>query len=138
MSYMWSNDIKPTYKADMSYIPYSNRCIRSKEDTVVTPVRMCAPELFAIEIGENYSISKVSPNPVSDYLNFSITVPFETDAEIGIYSTNGLLIEEIHNDRISKGNTDYKTNIETLPAGVYLLKVKAGLMNNYQKIVKVN
>jgi hypothetical protein len=137
-NYRWNNDINPSFTADMYASPYSTRCIKSKQDTVTTPVRMCAPEIFAIEMGENYNLSKIAPNPISNQIEFSITVPFDTQGQISIIDLNGKIIKDILSGTVNNGKSDFKVDTKEIPAGVYILKVQAGLMNTQQKIIKVD
>lgn len=137
LGFRWNNDLQPSFRVDMSELPYSSRCIRSLEDTVITPVRMCAPDLFAIQVGEKYNVSKISPNPVTNSISFSVTVPYNTNGKIALYDAQGNIVTNIHSGAISKGKTEYNTNLEDYPAGIYFLKVKAGLLDSNQKIIKV-
>ncbi len=138
LKFMWDNDLQPSFTAEIQNTPYSTNCIERGKDTITTVLSMCAPELFEIVMGENYQLTTISPNPVQNDISFSLTVPYDTHGNIGIYDLNGNLIENIYDGIVFKGTNDYKATVESYPAGVYMLKVKAGLMDTYQKILKVD
>ncbi|MBD00662.1 MAG: hypothetical protein CL841_04850 [Crocinitomicaceae bacterium] len=79
------------------------------------------------EDGDDYKSELiVSPNPVKDLLNISVT-NFSGDLDIQIFDLAGILVAS------SKKN---KINIESFAKGIYLVKVVYGKITNVVKIIK--
>jgi hypothetical protein len=82
--------------------------------------------LTALETSEIAKIT-VFPNPTTDYF-FISNLPVKTI--ISIYNIQGLLIKNI------VGNGSEKVDVNSLPSGVYLLKLSGSEMNRVVRFVK--
>lgn len=76
----------------------------------------------------------VYPNPVSDYLTVSFANAGSERIFVHVYNTGGQWLKTVFE---GNANADFITtaNIADLPAGIYLLQIKAGEQTAYCKIV---
>jgi uncharacterized protein (DUF1501 family) len=76
--------------------------------------------------GKNLYIAKISPNPVGQKTNITITSVVATNATLSLFDTSGRFLQTIYNGPLKAGNTDVPFNRNGIPAGVYLLEVVSG------------
>ncbi len=72
------------------------------------------------ETSVNNKVS-IYPNPGMDNLTISFAKPLSKSSVVELYNFNGQLI---YGEVLVEGNTNYKLNIGTQPAGIYLYKIQ--------------
>jgi len=92
------------------------------------------------EIDPELEIDIVSyPNPASSNINFKLTSPDDNYANIYVYDLVGRLVIETNNMTIYKGTQLINMNIEKLPAGHYIYKLRMqGIDNITGRFYKTN
>lgn len=94
--------------------------------SVVTLAKMEPPAVDITDI-QRPEMSKVFPNPASDYINISITN--SVDAVLIIKNVTGQIIEK----RIIKD--DEIINVTPLPAGIYIFEIKGDNFDEMHKVI---
>ncbi len=77
---------------------------------------------------------KVYPNPTPDWLTVEFPGVLGDEGTIQLYSLNGQLQSELP---VSLGDTKTQFSLESLPAGVYLLRFTSGVTTLNKKIVVI-
>jgi len=70
--------------------------------------------------------ANVFPNPTSEKVTVSITIPHATRAEFTLYSLQGKAVSIPFATELFAGSQNVSMNIPRLPVGAYYLEVKAG------------
>ncbi len=93
---------------------------------------------ISVMIGEHFLLTAISPNPVTNEVNFDIVSKEELPFTIEVYTTNGDLVYSM-TKKLSAG--DYPMNLKLgsekggASAGAYFLKVTAGGETLQQKFI---
>ena len=83
-------------------------------------------------------VSAINPNPVSDYINFNITLASEQNVIAEVIDLTGRTVATLINgDKLNSGLNPFSLPLEGLNSGVYMLTVKAGQENASQKFIYV-
>ena len=78
----------------------------------------------------------VTPNPVRDYFEISLTVTETSPTTIAIYDTQGHLVKTLYKDTPLVGSHRFSFQIGDLPVGVYVISLSSlGTVVGYEKIV---
>jgi hypothetical protein len=89
-------------------------------------------------LGEHFLLTAISPNPVTNEVNFNIVSKEELPFTIEVYALNGDLVYSM-TKKLSAGDhpLNLKLNSEKggVPAGAYFLKVTAGGETLQQKFI---
>lgn len=75
------------------------------------------------------------PNPVSEQSSFRIILPYKSSVEISLFDQTGRLMSEIFNGLAPEGYSDYKIYAQTLPEGIYTIRVIFKEKVYYRQIV---
>ncbi len=75
------------------------------------------------------------PNPASDQANIRIILPYKSGIEISLFDQTGRLTSEIFNGLAPEGYSDYKIYTQTLPEGIYTIRVIFKEKVYYRQIV---
>lgn len=89
---------------------------------------------FCVTFSTSFEVLNIYPNPVSDQLYLGINMPIEDNIKLQLLDLEGRKITEEINYSLSKGYSTIKFEIGTLPAAVYLLRVK---FSNKEKVYKI-
>ena len=77
------------------------------------------------------------PNPFADNLIVIYTLPQKSKIELNLYDICGRLVKVLYCGEMKSGINRTKYDMRELPAGVYILKMKAGDKIINRKIIKV-
>jgi hypothetical protein len=94
-----------------------------------------------VEIEEIVSSDKPSnsltafPNPASDVVNIVIEIPNSADTELRIYDLNGKLVKHEKYRNLNKGKNVKQINVSDFRAGMYIVQMKSGNINNTTRII---
>lgn len=103
-------------------------------------------ELYKLEVGgsepsavpENNLIAalKVFPNPAADQVTIALSTLQREDVSIAIQNLSGQTVQTIADRNYMAGNHHIPVDVSALPAGMYLVQVKAGDATQTIKLVK--
>ena len=79
--------------------------------------------------------TKAYPNPVTDILQVTISVPVAQNAVVGIYDLNGRKVID-KSQALEAGTNNFKIPVQQLQTGLYLLKVVSEEMESTTRILK--
>ena len=141
-SYFWdfgdgstSTDFEPTheYTAGGSYTICltitTDLCTDTQCDTVTI-----APT--AIEEEQILNQLLVYPNPANNNITIQIENGYSSDVVIFISDLNGRNVQQVFTGTLNQGVQTFNADIQSLPAGIYMLQVTGEHGNEIQKIVK--
>ncbi len=75
-------------------------------------------------ISDDFEIS-LSPNPTGDYLDVRFFLPVRDNLRMGIYRTDGRLMQDVYHERqLPAGEYQFRSNCTNLPPGAYFLGVQ--------------
>ena len=120
-----------TYKVSFGYDAAGNRVSRS---VVLIQLRSAVQEEETASVGEVLSdvTIKIYPNPTEGIVTVEINSPREAETnEVSLYSLSG---KNIIPAKIVEQSTNLDINEQ--PAGVYILKIRAGEQHTEWKIIK--
>ncbi|MEM7040616.1 MAG: T9SS type A sorting domain-containing protein, partial [Bacteroidota bacterium] len=80
----------------------------------------------------------VSPNPAQSYMEASLYLPQDEEAQVAIYDLNGMLLREVVRGQMEAGSHTIPVDLRNLPAGVYLLQAKTPTLNISKRLVVLN
>jgi hypothetical protein len=86
---------------------------------------------------QNDNKFSVSPNPVTNMANVSLTISKTTDATVNVYDLSGKLIETLHSGIIENGIHKFAWQSPQILRGVYFIELKTPTSRIVQKIVKL-
>ena len=83
-------------------------------------------------------INSVSPNPISTNSEIRYEIVKSGIFNIGIYNSNGILVDELYSGELNPGNyINQINNIDNYGAGVYFLVINYGKSNAIKKLIKL-
>ncbi len=87
-----------------------------------------AYEFFGVGFEDHFSQESatwchISPNPFSDRTMISYELDCETEVEILLYNSNGLLIKTLLSETQAKGRHTLHFQADNLPAGIYFCRI---------------
>ena len=86
-------------------------------------------------VSGNLSALTVFPNPVNDVINFRMNNAGASNVSVSLFNTSGKMIYQEKIESVEAG-TFYKLNLQQKPAaGLYILNIKSGDLNENTKIV---
>ncbi len=99
----------------------------NNEPGKVTLILDCAKQLRIVDIGSTkYSVSPISPNPVSSATVISYSIGLNAQTKIVLYNSNGSKVMDIIDQPQDAGSYELSIDVSTLPAGVYYYQVVSG------------
>lgn len=79
---------------------------------------------------------RVAPNPFSGHTSLLFTSAGGVGASVEVFSPQGVLLERVYEGVVEAGKPyAWEFNAQSLPAGVYISRVRMGTQIHYQKIV---
>jgi subtilisin family serine protease len=92
---------------------------------------------ISVSMQEPYSVTPVSPNPVSDRGTFNVTVREEQDVQVSLYNALGQRVAVLHDGPLpAQDRTQFQVG-STLQSGFYFLRVDGESFSTSQKFVRV-
>lgn len=87
------------------------------------------------ELYENTDLLQCFPNPASENVTFEFFLSTSAIAELSLFDINGRRINELYKGSAAAGKTSVDFNVSTLPAGIYLYKLRIGTFSKSAKLV---
>lgn len=76
------------------------------------------------------------PNPSSDFITVKFNVEKAGDISLSVYDLGGVELKTIVHTDLEKGEHRYSTNIGYLPSGTYVVVLKKGTGNQFNKVIR--
>jgi hypothetical protein len=76
------------------------------------------------------------PNPATNQVNIDFSIPEKRKLTIGLYQTNGILLNTISDQIFDAGDHQIDLNTGNLSSGIYLIKFRSGNDNQTIKLIK--
>ncbi len=89
------------------------------------------------EIPKLNNFIKVQPNPVSDLLNFEITVENRAQLKIDIINSEGRVVDTISEQTVLPGKMNFSKNLSNLPAGIYNIIATSRTNQKNQEVMQM-
>lgn len=108
----------------------------------LAPLSVNSISLTALVMGTAYEMQKnsfsvsVYPNPATDQVNLSFSIPEKEKLSIELYQANGVLLNTISNKIFDAGDHQIDLNTGNLSSGIYLIKFRSGNDNQTIKMIK--
>ncbi|MCX6258225.1 MAG: PKD domain-containing protein [Bacteroidia bacterium] len=106
----------------------------------LTVANDCGISLFTDSItvdhlfsGKLIDFSSIEPNPNNGDFNLHIIVEQQTDAAVSIYGLSGQMIISPENHVLQRGENLLKFSLNTLPDGMYILRLSCNYGQIYQR-----
>lgn len=103
-----------------------NQLVRLKSNIIITSLNQ----------EEKIKTAIIYPNPSSDQITLQFFISTLQNVSIQILTIDGRLIKQIVNQKFLKGNHQLSLKIETLPEGIYYLKIRKGEKSSFLKWIK--
>ncbi len=125
--YMVRTSIREFTNSGMFY----NQSRGLTKSVVITDVEQSFAEVFNVQL---------SPNPANAYLDIQLTNPYLKNVCLEIFDLHGRKIRSLYNGQLTAGIHQFAWNLrndeyQSVPSGVYILKVTGGDNYDIQKIV---
>jgi hypothetical protein len=119
------------------HFPGADNCINVNTSPGQIFMNHCGEELRDIIISQfNYELAISGSNPVtSEYAFINYSVGLEAHTFIGVYSSEGELIETISDDTKQPGIYLYPLSTEMLQSGAYFVKMNSGPYSSLLKLL---
>jgi len=91
----------------------------------------------AIESYEKINDYLISPNPVSSSLKIEYNVPYYSFVKISVCDIFGNEVKIIMNEFQSEGNKTIESDVNSLPDGIYFIKLQSGSEQKVEKFIKL-
>lgn len=127
-SYLLSNLIKKSHLAKYSCVEITTPYDQYKTQT--EPVSTC------ILLGEDYVVSEVFPNPVSNSVNFWIRTDIALDVALQVCDMYGRVLYQTETTKYTNGQYQFQIPAETWASGVYVLKIVCNNVVELRRIWK--
>jgi len=88
-------------------------------------------------LSDAYSISSVSPNPVSDEATVSVAVQEAQDVRVSVYNVLGRRIARLHDGPVAANDPATLRVGSNLQSGVYFLRIEGESFSETRKFVRV-
>ncbi|MBQ4477171.1 MAG: PKD domain-containing protein [Bacteroidales bacterium] len=127
-SYLLSNLIKKSHLAKYSCVEITTPYDQYKTQT--NPVSTC------ILLGEDYVVSEVFPNPVSNSVNFWIRTDIALDVALQVCDMYGRVLYQTETTKYTNGQYQFQIPADTWESGVYVLKIVCNNVVELRRIWK--
>ena len=88
------------------------------------------------DIASLISELNIFPNPISNDFSLSFNLNEANTVSAQLYNLNGELVRELINEKTEVGHIMQTTDVQALPAGIYLVKLNVGESSITKKIIK--
>ncbi len=127
-SYLLSNLIKKSHLAKYSCVEITTPYDQYKTQT--EPVSTC------ILLGEDFVVSEVFPNPVSNSVNFWIRTDIALDVALQVCDMYGRVLYQTETTKYTNGQYQFQIPADTWASGVYVLKIVCNNVVELRRIWK--
>ena len=108
------------------------------DESYNTSLSLSASTASAIDenLLDNMNVS-IAPNPVTDHIRIDLNILHKTDLQIQLFNTAGQLVQNLYQDKVSKGNFNETFELQNgLASGMYFLNIQTSEGHFSQRIVK--
>ena len=108
----------------------------------LAPLSVNSISLVALAMGSDYERQKnsfnasVYPNPATDQVNLSFSIPEREKLSIGLFQANGVLLNTISNKIYDPGNHQLDVNTVGLASGIYWIRFTSETEAKTVKLIK--
>ena len=103
------------------------------------PATFCSPTVDVPATSGNVFVSRGSPNPFRNQVDFSFVLARAGDVRVDVYSAAGQRVASFAQGRLEAGPHTVKWNVgRDTPSGVYFYKVRANGFESKGKVVRVD
>ena len=81
-------------------------------------------------------LTALYPNPFNNELNISVNLSSDSNVSISLFDIRGREIKRIIKEKELSGAHTYRITTESVPDGIYLLKIISNSKIQTQKIIK--
>jgi hypothetical protein len=74
---------------------------------------------------QNFSVSRIYPNPVRDFVNVELNLVNEAYVQTSLYNIAGTEVKKWDSNYFSKGEQKLKLDLSFLKTGIYFLKISS-------------
>jgi hypothetical protein len=85
----------------------------------------------------DFGISDVYPNPFNARTRINYNLPKGDVIKLMVCDLNGRLVNELENGFVEAGNHTAVLNFESLPSGLYIIRLEAGSLNSQKKLIYI-
>lgn len=94
-------------------------------------------EQSAETIPENFTFSKLYPNPFNPVINIDFSIPVAGNVELYVYNLLGQKIADLINKNLSPGNYSLTWDASEQESGIYLVRLKYENVEDVQKAILI-
>jgi len=116
---VWDSILDEEREVEMNFIQGSSNY--QKDD--LCAISFKADGTTGINDLDNALSVRVTPNPASNEVNFTLRLEESSDVSIEVYQMDGSLVDVVTNERLATGLQTVKYNVEHLSNGMYLYQV---------------
>lgn len=132
-----TTDEPQTYRYRTKALAPGQHTFRLRQDDLDGSATYSTEVTVQRSLSSTYSLSPVSPNPVSDNSTVSITVQEAQDVRVGIYDVLGRRVARLHSGPLPANDPTLLTVGRGLQSGVYFLRVEGETFATTRKFVRV-
>lgn len=97
-----------------------------------------APLLHLVSYPSSNIQSAIYPNPASSKLNIELNLLQPQKLIINLLDTKGSIVQKLHHARTAAGKHQLEFTLQKMPAGTYLVGIRAGNYRVTKKLIVVN
>ena len=95
-----------------------------------------APTSAQTKLTEGKLKTKIYPNPATNEVNLSFSIPEKGKLTIELFQANGILLKTISNEVIDAGSHQIDWNTSTLSSGIYFIRFTSDNDTQTIKLIK--
>ena len=126
-----------TYRYQTSALAPGRHTFRLRQEDLDGSITYSTEITVEQTLSDAYSVSPVTPNPVSDNSTVSVTVQKTQDVRVGVYNVLGQRVALLHDRPVVASDPTTLTVGTDLQSGVYFLRVDGTSFSATRKFVRV-
>lgn len=113
-----------TFESEIDFSVVGTYCEGEPQDGFRTYLdEVCIPKFRMITFGEEFGLQEIAPNPVSDEVELSMNIPFDTFINVEIFDYSGNSVYKVYSGQVSKGKYDMLVPVNSIPSGSYFVRL---------------
>ena len=127
-----------TYTHRVSDLDYGTHTFRLQQVDRDGATRLSDPVQVELRMRGAFTLSKVSPNPVSNRAQLRLAVQQSQDVMVDLYDALGRHVTTLHNERLSAGTThQLSVSAQGLANGSYFVRVRGAHFQATRRLVVI-
>ena len=117
----------------------------TENNSIKTGIKKYSVNYFVVRFNE-YTIAfghkespeislALSPNPASDNVNISYSMPVPAKTRVCLYNNTGQLLKILQDETVTAGKNLNRYNLGSLPRGVYIIKLESAAGTDSEKLI---